>query len=120
MTFRLAEFDLKIAEVEKCISQAFEGIIADDRLFVLRDLLLAQVRVCALHYKLMQLEKDDRLLLSEAAFSRVMEKHLELAKFFRSLPKSGEMPSYEMESIIAHYSFIAHHFEESSAQEKGK
>jgi hypothetical protein len=120
MTFHLREFDQKIAEVEQSISQALEGVLADDRLFVLRDLLLAQTRVCALHYKLMQLEKNDRLLLSDASFSIVMDKHLELAKFFRSLPKSGERPTYEMESIITHYRFIARHFAESCSQDKDK
>lgn len=110
MTFQPLEFSRKISEVEENISQALQGIPSDERLFALRDLLLAQVRVCDIHYRLMQLEKDNRLLLSDAAASSMMDKHLELAKFFRELPKSEQKPTYEMESIISLYKFISHHF----------
>ncbi|MCX7349760.1 MAG: hypothetical protein NTZ54_09625 [Alphaproteobacteria bacterium] len=115
MTFSLAEFNKKIAEVGNSISQALEGMIADDQLFALRDLILAQVRVCLLHYKLMEIEKDDRLVLGGSAFSSVMNKHLELAKFFRSLPQSAQKPIYEMESTISLYKSISHHFEEGGS-----
>ena len=112
MSVHLSEFSRKIADVEKSISQALEGFPADEKLFAVRDLLLAQLRVCALHYKLMELEKDGRVLLPDESSSLLMNTHLELSRFFRNLPKSEKKPTYEMESIMSLYALTAHHFKD--------
>ena len=103
-------------EVEESISDALEGFPADERLFVLRDLLLAQVRVCVLHFNLMQLEKSGRLVLSDSGFSSIMDKHLEFAEFFRANRKPEAKSTYEMKSIISLYTLIVHHSTESPAE----
>lgn len=103
-------FDRLIGEMEQAISRSFEGRTADDRLFALRDLLLAQLKVCVLHYKLMSIEREQRLLFSETSFTNLVAKHLEISKCFREAQRSRDKSTYEMKSIISLYNFISHHF----------
>ena len=105
-------FEKKIVELRRVVSDALSGETADERLFVLRDLLLSQLDVCALHYRLMQIEAGERYLFAEAPFSDMVSKHLELLKLFRDLRKPGEKSSYETESMSSFYWFIAAHFRE--------
>ena len=109
MTSVSDEFDRQIAEMEELISKSLEDHPADDRLFTLRDFLLAQLRVCALHYRLMLLESKSPLLFDDTSFARLIAKHLEISQFFRQLPKCRDKSTYEMKSIISLYNFIEHH-----------
>lgn len=112
MSFEIAEFDQKIGEFELAISQAFSDRQADAKMLALKDLLLAQLRVCAAHYRLMAMESDGRVLLSEKAFTRLLEEQLQLSKFFRRVPKSSDKSTYEMKSVYPLYTFIENHFEQ--------
>lgn len=110
------EFDQKVGAMEVSILSAFESAPQDARVLTLRDLLLAQLKVCSLHYKLIQLEAGNRLSIDGADFSNMISKHLELAEFFRAIPKSSEKPSYEMKSILSLYRFISHHSGDDKAE----
>lgn len=107
--FKPVEFDEMAAKLEESIARVFKDVPQDPRKLALLDLLLAQLKVCSLHYKLMQLEEGNRLSINGADLSDLVSRQLELAKFFRDLPKSSENPTYEMKSIITLYRFISHH-----------
>ena len=118
MNSQLEQFNDKLAELRESVAASFLGQAADERLFSLRELLLSQLDVCALHYKLMQIELDGRYLFAEGPFSDMVRKHLELARLFRDLRKPGEKSTYETNSISSFYWYIAAHFEDKEDEQE--